>query len=140
MARCQKVKSAKRQNGFTKQTHVRSPTPVPLPTPGNRCAQRPVLEPRAGHREPLWCTPLPGGRVVHIQQRLVEIGQVKVVLGFVILCKSLILGGRKFAQWGKVSVHVSNIKPMRLIKISIPKKIKIKIVTCGLNQLFSKHN
>lgn len=78
--------------------------------------------------------------MVHIQQRLVEIGQVKVVLGFVILCKSLILGGRKFAQWGKVSVHVSNIKPMRLIKISIPKKNKIKIVTCGLNQLFSKHN
>lgn len=80
--------------------------------------------------------PLPWRCVVHIQQRLVEIGQIKVVLCFVIFCKSFILGGRKFTQWGKVSVHISYIKPMRLIKISIPTKKKNQWL-CSSHQLFS---
>lgn len=93
--------------------------------PGNLRAQRLASEPGAGYGAPACASraqPSPRGRVVHIQQRLVEVGQVKVVLGFVIFRKSFILGGRKFTQRGEVSVHISNIKPVRLIKISIPKK------------------
>lgn len=59
--------------------------------------------------------------MVHIQQWLVQIGQVKVILGFIIFSKSFIFWGRKFAQWSKICVDISNIKSMRLIKISIPK-------------------
>ena len=62
--------------------------------------------------------------MVHVQQRLVEIGQVKVILCFIILRKSFILGGRKFTQGGKISIHVSNIKSMRLIKIAVSKNEK----------------
>jgi hypothetical protein len=60
--------------------------------------------------------------VVHIQQWLVEIGQVKVILCFIIFCKSFIFRGRKFTERGKISIHISYIKSMRLIKIAISKK------------------
>lgn len=86
----------------------------------------------------LWSA-LPWRRVVHVQQRLVEIGQVKVILCFIILRKSFILRGRKFTQGGKISIHVSNIKSMRLIKIAVSKKQKQFPWLSGLNQLFSKH-
>lgn len=65
---------------------------------------------------------LPWRCVVHIQQRLVEIGQVKIIFCFIIFSKSFIFRGREFTEWSKISVYISYIESMRLIKISIPKK------------------
>lgn len=105
--------------------------PPHLPADTGKLAQ---LQPKCR----LWSA-LPWRRVVHVQQRLVEIGQVKVILCFIILRKRFILRGRKFTQGGKISVHVSDIKSMRLIKIAVSKQEKQFQWLYGLNQLFSKH-
>lgn len=66
--------------------------------------------------------------MVDIQQWLVEIGQVKVILCFIIFCKSFIFRGRKFTEWGKISVHISYVKSMRLIKIAVSKNKENQVV------------
>lgn len=85
---------------------------------------------------------LPWRCVVHIQQRLVEIGQVKIIFCFIIFSKSFIFRGREFTEWSKISVYISYIESMRLIKISIPKKkslacfilrVKLVVISWCLN-------
>lgn len=65
--------------------------------------------------------------MVHIQQWLVKIGKVKIILCFVIFSKSFIFRGREFTEWSKISVYISYVESMGLIKISISKKNNIDI-------------
>lgn len=58
--------------------------------------------------------------MVHVQERLVQVGQVQVVLGFVVLGKRLVLGRGKLAERREVRVHVGYIEAMRLVEVTIP--------------------
>lgn len=51
---------------------------------------------------------------------MVQVGEVQVVLGFVVLGKCLVFRGRKLAEWRQVCVHVSNVEAMRLVEVAIP--------------------
>lgn len=63
--------------------------------------------------------------MVHIQQGLVNIGEVEVVLSFVVLSESLVLRGWEFAERGKVCVNVSHVEAVRLVEITIPEREKL---------------
>lgn len=58
--------------------------------------------------------------MVHIQEWLIQVGEVQVVLGFVVLCKCLVFRGRKLAERRQVCIHISNIEAMRLVEVAIP--------------------
>ena len=58
--------------------------------------------------------------MVHIQKGLVEIGQVQVVLGFVVLFEGLVFRRWELTERSKVCVDVRNIEAVRLVKIAIP--------------------
>lgn len=60
--------------------------------------------------------------MVYVQERLVQVGQVQVVLGFVVLSKRLVFWRRKLAERRQVCVHVSYIEAMRLVEVTIPGK------------------
>lgn len=60
--------------------------------------------------------------MVYIQQRLVQVGQVQVVLGFVVLCEGLILRRWELAERRQVCVDVSDVETMRLVEVSIPEE------------------
>lgn len=64
----------------------------------------------------------PGGGVVYIQKWLVQVGQVQVVLGFVVLSKCFILWRGKLTEWCKVCIDISNVEAMRLVEVSIPRR------------------
>ena len=61
----------------------------------------------------------PGGGVVHVQQRLVEVGQVQVVLGLVVLGERLVLGRRELAEGRQVRVHVRHVEAVRLVEVTV---------------------
>lgn len=58
--------------------------------------------------------------MVDVQKWLVDVGQVQVVLCFVVLSEGVVLGGRELAEWRQVCVHVGNIEAMRLVEVAIP--------------------
>lgn len=58
--------------------------------------------------------------MVHVEQRLVDVGQVQVVLGFVVLSEGIVLGRRELAEWRQVRVHVGYIEAVRLVEVAIP--------------------
>lgn len=62
----------------------------------------------------------PGRRVVDVEQRLVDVGQVQVVLGFVVLGEGIVLRRRELAEWRQVRVHVGYVEAMRLVEVAIP--------------------
>lgn len=62
--------------------------------------------------------------MVHIQEWLIQVGEVQVVLGFVVLCKCLVFRGRELAEWRQVCIHISNIEAMRLVEVAIPEEKK----------------
>lgn len=62
--------------------------------------------------------------MVHIQEWLIQVGEVQVVLGFVILCKCLVFRGRELAERRQVCIHISNIEAMRLVEVAIPEERK----------------
>lgn len=62
--------------------------------------------------------------MVHIQKWLIQVGEVQVVLGFVVLCKCLIFRGRELAERRQICIHISNIETMRLVEVAISEERK----------------
>lgn len=58
--------------------------------------------------------------MVHVQQRLVQIGQIQVVLGLVVLLEGLVFRRWELAEGGEVCVDVRDVEAVRLVKITIP--------------------
>lgn len=58
--------------------------------------------------------------MVHVQKRLVQVGQVKVVLCFVVLGKRLVLWRRELAERRQVCVHIGDVEAVRLVKVPVP--------------------
>lgn len=72
--------------------------------------------------------------MVHVQQRLVQVGQVQVVLGFVVLGERLVLRRGKLAERCQVRVHVRYVETMRLVEVTIPEE---ENDTSSVLQIFS---
>ena len=66
--------------------------------------------------------------MVHVQEWLVEVGQVQVVLGLVVLGERLILRRRELAEGRQVRVHVGHVEAVRLVEVTIPGEEE---ETCG---------
>lgn len=64
---------------------------------------------------------------------MVQVGEVQVVLGFVVLGKRLVFRGRKLAERRQVCVHVSDIEAMRLVEVAIPGERKSTGLDLGLS-------
>lgn len=58
--------------------------------------------------------------MVDVEQGLVDVGQIQVVLCFVVLSKGIVLGRRELAEGRQVCVHVGNVEAMRLVEVAIP--------------------
>ena len=58
--------------------------------------------------------------MVYVQERLVQVGQVQVVLGFVVLGKRLVFRRRKLAERRQVCVHIGDVEAMGLVEVTIP--------------------
>lgn len=63
--------------------------------------------------------------MVYIQEGLVQVGQVQVVLGFVVLGERLVFWRRKLAERCQVRVDVGNVEAVRLVEVTIPGKTTV---------------